>query len=385
MAVNELIAQINESKLPMPRGAYLAPYGTQAKRVAWDYLKFFSEPIPGAVPNESELRIDYPNGGRIWMGGSDNPDSLRGPYYDYVVLDEVAQMAPRAWTEVLRPALTDRKGGAIFIGTPQGKANRFYQFWQKAAGRKDWYRILLTVDHTHCLDPEELAEAKLDMSEDEYAQEFYCSWEAAVRGAYYGRELGEARRDGRIRSVKWEPQYPVYTSWDLGIADATAVWFAQVVRREVRIIDYEEYTMTSMLDVIDEVKGKPYSYARHFAPHDIKQREYTHGRSRLSIARDAGIDFTVTKNLTVDDGINAGKVLVRRVVFDEEKCASGLMALEQYRKDWDDKRQQYRKKPLHDWTSHGADAWRYLAINFDLMVKPAILNRKPKVLRSMRH
>ena len=384
LAVNELIKRICSHHLPNPRGAYLAPYGTQAKRVAWDYLKQFSEVIPGARPNESELRIDYPNGGRIWMGGSDNPDSLRGPYYDFVVLDEVAQMAPRAWTEVLRPALSDRKGGAIFIGTPMGKANRFFQFFQNAAGRDQWVRVLLTVDDTHCLDPEELEEARQDMSEDEYLQEFHCSWEAAVKGAYYGRELGEARRQGRVTAVPWNPHYPVYTAWDLGFSDATAIWFSQVVHNELHIIDFEEWMMVSMIDIIDQVRNeKNYSYARHFAPHDIKHTEYTHGQTRYKVAQKHGIHFQVTKNIPIVDGIEAGKVMMRRAYIDEESCHDGLMALEQYRAEWDDKRQAFRKLPLHDWTSHAADAWRYKALNFDHMLRPTIAGGKPKVLRGM--
>lgn len=383
LSINELIKQIIKCRLKKPQGAYISPLYSQSKRVAWDMLKDFARPIPGIQFNESELLAKMPGGRKIFLAGADNPDSLRGLYLDYVILDEIAQMAPRTWTSVIRPALADRKGKAIFIGTPQGKANLLYKFWQMAGSLDDWYRELLTVDDTNALSREELAKAREEMSEDEFLQEFYCSWEAAIKGAIYAKELAEARNQSRITTVPIEPQYPVYTAWDLGLVDATAIWYAQVVNRELHIVDYEEFTLTPMLDVIDHVLKKRLNYAQHFAPHDIKQREYTHGRSRLAIAANAGIHFTVTKNIPVIDGIEAGRVMMRRCYMDANRCEDGIMSLEQYRMDYDDKRQSFKKNPLHDWTSHGADSWRYLAINFDRIIRPTVSAKKPRVRREL--
>lgn len=385
LAINELIKQVITCSKPNPRGAYLAPYYSQAKRVAWDYVKQFGQDIPSARFNESELRADLINDSRIYLVGADNPDSLRGLYFDFVVMDEVAQMAPRVWGEIIRPALSDRKGGGIFIGTPKGKANTFYEFWKRAETMDGWNRELYTVEDTNVIPADELEAARREMSEDEFNQEFFCSWEAAVKGAFYGSELGEARRQNRIRRVPWEPQYPVHTSWDLGLADATSIWYCQAIRGELRIIDYDEFSMMAMIDIIDYVNNdKPYNYGYHFAPHDIKVREYTHGKSRISVARQAGLNFMVTKNLPIIDGIEAGKVMMRRAYIDAENCKDGLMALEQYRMDFDDKRQAFRKQPLHDWTSHAADSWRYLAINFDYIIRPTLGSQnKPKVIRQL--
>jgi len=383
LSINQLIMDVLTCPLPDPRGAYIAPLYSQAKRVAWDYIKHYCQPLPGVKFNESELRVDLPGGGRLYLCGADNPDSLRGMYFDSVVLDEVAQMAPRAWSEVIRPALADRKGRAIFIGTPQGKANSFYKFYEEAKDQPDWFRQLLTADDTEIIDHDELKAAEREMSKDEFQQEFYCSWEAAVKGAFYAHELGEARLQKRITRVPYNPRYEVFTAWDLGLADATAIWFAQNIRNELHIIRYEEFTNTSLLDIINEIKGYHYMYGAHFAPHDVKVREYSTGQSRLQIAQDAGISFVVTKQLPIIDGIEAGRVMMRQAYIDKDACAHGLAALEQYRMQYNDKLQAFHKQPLHDWTSHAADGWRYLAINFDYMIRPTVSNRKPRVIREL--
>ena len=382
-SINQLIQDVTSCTLPDPRGAYVAPLYSQAKRVAWDYMRHFCSPIPGVKFNESELRVDLPGNRKIFLVGADNPDTLRGMYFDSVVMDEVAQMAPRAWTEVIRPALTDRKGKAIFIGTPQGKANSFYRFFEEAEGQEDWYRELLTARDTKVIPPDELAAAEREMSIDEFQQEFHCSWEAAVKGAFYARELGEARNQKRITSVPHNPRYEVFTAWDLGLADATSIWFAQNIRQELHVIRYEEWTNTSLLDIIAEINSYRYLYGSHFAPHDIKVREYSTGASRLDIAMDAGVHFVVTKMIPVTDGIEAGRVMLRRSHIDKERCAHGLAALEQYRMQYNDKTQAFHKQPLHDWTSHAADAWRIMAINFDAIIRPTIGFNKPKVIRSL--
>ena len=369
-AVNQLIRDVLTCPLPNARGAYVAPLYSQAKRVAWDYMKEFTAPIPGVKYNISELSVDFPNGSRIYLIGADNPDSLRGIFLDSVVMDEVSQMNPKAWREVIRPSLADRKGKAIFIGTPSGR-NAFYDFYQKAGELEDWYRALLTVEDTNALDEKELEAAKAEMGIHEYQQEFLCSWTASIKGAYYGNEMSDARLDGRITKVPWEPNLEVHTCWDLGFSDATAIWFCQTTAGEIRIIDHKEFTETSLIEIIKQLRELPYTYGQHFAPHDLEVRELSSGKSRRSIAEELGFYFQVLPKMAVADGIELGRLLIRRVWFDEENCREGLDCLDNYRRIWDDKRQVFLKQPLHDWSSHSADAWRYLGQAYEQLIRPA--------------
>ena len=239
LCVNELIDHAVRSRRQRPRYAYIAPLYRQAKQVAWDYLKHYTAPIPDRAVNETELRVDLPNGARIQLYGADNPDSLRGIYLDGAVLDEYAQMSPHLWGEVIRPALADREGWAIFIGTPKGH-NEFWRKYRAARADPDWYAALFPASETGILPGAELDAARRDMTEEEYEQEFECSFEAAIRGAYYGRAMAEAQRAGRIRAVPHDPSLPVDTAWDLGVGDPTAIWFVQLAGAEIHLLDYYE-------------------------------------------------------------------------------------------------------------------------------------------------
>ncbi len=235
--INELIAKAAANTRPEPRYAYVAPLLTQAKDVAWEYLKRYTAPIPGAAAHESELRVDLPGGGRIRLYGADNADRLRGLYFDGVVLDEYALMHPRIWPEVIRPALTDRGGWAIFIGTPMGR-NQFSALYQAAQYQPDWLAVRFRASETAVIPAAELETARRSMSEEQFAQEFECSFDAAVPGAYFARHIKSAERNGRICRVPWDPRLPVHTAWDLGIDDATTIWFCQQAGPEIRLIDY---------------------------------------------------------------------------------------------------------------------------------------------------
>ena len=239
LCVNELIDHAIRARRQRPRYAYIAPLYRQAKQVAWDYLKYYTAAVPNRTASETELRVDFPNGARIQLYGADNPDSLRGIYLDGVVLDEYAQMSPHLWGEVIRPALADREGWAIFIGTPKGH-NEFWRKYRAACADEGWYAALFAASDTDILPPAELDAARRDMTQEEYDQEFECSFEAAIRGAYYGRAMAEAQRTGRIRGVPHDPNLPVDTAWDLGIGDPTAIWFAQLAGPEIHLLDYYE-------------------------------------------------------------------------------------------------------------------------------------------------
>ena len=360
-AINEAIKRAFTVNKKNPRIAYIAPLYRQAKAVAWDYLKEFTQPIPGRQFNESELRADLPNGARIQLFGGDSPDSLRGIYLDLAILDEYAQMSPRLWSEIIRPTLSDRKGGAIFIGTPKGH-NQFYELYRDAQEDQDWLAQVHKASETGIVDAEELESASRAMTEAEYAQEYECSWQAAIRGAYYGSLIADLEDKNRITSVPYDDTVQVETWWDLGIGDSTAIWFVQRVGVEIHVIDYYEMTGEGLPHYAKVLDDKPYKYSQHVAPHDIRVRELGSGKSRLEIARDLGIRFEIAPQQGVDDGIQAVRAILPKCWFDKQKCSPGIEAMRQYRAEYDDRLRALRTRPLHDWSSHAADAFRYGAI-----------------------
>jgi phage terminase large subunit len=345
-----------------PRFAFIAPTYTMGKSIVWNYLEHFSGPIPGVDRKVSELAVNYPNGGQVRIYGADNPDSLRGLYFDGVVLDEYGLMPPRIYTEVLRPALSDRQGWALFLGTPAGK-NQFYDIVQTAKADPTWFFAEFKASQTRIIPPEELAAARKDMTADEYAQEYECSFEASVKGAIYSQELESARLAGRIGRVPLDPVLPVDTDWDLGVGDSTTIWFSQSTRAgEVRVVDYYEASGEGLPYYAQVLKDKGYSYGTHWAPHDIQVRELGSGRSRLETAQTLGIRFQIVPNIPLEDGIHAARMLFPRCWFDASKCASGLEALQHYRRDYNTRLNEFKAQPVHDWSEHGASAFRYLAV-----------------------
>jgi hypothetical protein len=361
-AVNHLQRMALTLHRPRPRFAYLAPTYRQGKAIAWDYMIHYAMPIPGVEVNNTELRIDYPNGGQVRIYGADNPDSLRGIYLDGVVLDEYGLHPPAVFTEVLRATLADREGWACFLGTPNGK-NQFYDIVQVAKTEPGWWFGEFKASDTGILSPEELAAARQVMTADEYAQEFECSFEAAVKGAIYAAELQTAREQGRVTAVPHEPILPVDTYWDLGIGDSTAIWFVQSLRSgEVRLIDYYEQSGEGLPHYAAVLQARGYVYGTHYAPHDIQVRELASGRSRLEAAASLGIRFQIVPTVPVEDGIHAGRMLFPQCWFDAAKCKAGLEALQHYKRDYNSRLNEFKPQPLHDWASHGSDAYRMLAV-----------------------
>lgn len=359
--INELIIGASRCTLPNPRFAYVAPQLNQAKDIAWTYLKEYTTFIPGVKINESELWVELPGGKRIRIYGADNPDRLRGIYLDGVVLDEFGDMDPTIWTQVIRPALSDRKGWACFIGTPKGK-NTFHRLWGEAESDPDWTRLMLRASETGLIDQKELDDARRMMTEDEYAQEYECSFEAAVKGAYYGKEMNDAEVE-RITSVPYDPRLLVHTAWDLGVADSTVIWFIQTVGRETRVIDVLKGEGVGLDWYARQLQERGYLYGTHHLPHDVEVRELGTGKSRLEVLNGLGLNnITVCPNIPIADGIQATRMLLPMCWFDREKCKDGIEALRMYRRDYDEKRQEFRVAPLHDWTSHYADAFRYYAV-----------------------
>jgi hypothetical protein len=361
-AVNDLIKTAITLKRERVRVAYIAPYYNQAKSIAWDYAKYYCQNIPNIKINESELRIDFPNGARLRLFGADNYDAMRGLYFDSVVLDEPADFPMNAWQTVIRPALTDRKGSATFIGTPKGK-NEFWETYHLAKEDPSWYCAMHKASETGYVDEEELAESLKIMGEDRYDQEFECSFEAAISGAYYGSEMKAATKDGRITEVRYDKSRGVVTSWDLGLSDSTAIWFAQFMPNgDVHLIDYYENSGVGLDHYAQVLQEKGYVYEQHVLPHDVQVKELGTGKSRLETLDNLGVrPVEIAPKLRVDDGIQAVRSMLDRCWFDEKKCDRGVEMLRQYQRDFDEKMKTWRGRPRHDFTSHGADSFRYLA------------------------
>lgn len=363
--INKLIKHAAINKLSNPRFAYLAPYFVQAKDIAWLYLKSYVAPIVdglGGKVNEGELSIQLGhNGAAIRLYGADNADRLRGLYFDGIVGDEAQDIKSSVLTQIILPALADRKGWLDLSGTPKGWGNLLGETYKRAKNDPDWFVQILKASETGIIDPDELKHLKTSMPANEYEQEMECSFDAAITGAYYAKELEQAEKDKRIGNVPHDPMLKVSTFWDLGVSDSTSIWFVQTTAREVRLIDYYEASGHG-LDHYARILGeRRYVYEDHWAPHDIQVRELGSGKSRLEVASGLGIAFRVTPNIGIKDGIDALRMTLPRCYIDVNKCAIGLDALRQYREKVDEKR-GISLGPLHDWTSHAADAARYMAV-----------------------
>ena len=364
--INDLIKRAIVDGKENGRYAYIAPFYSQAKTIAWDYLLRFSEPIRTNA-NASELWVELINGARIRLFGGDNPDALRGLYLDGVILDEYADMRPRVWGEIIRPLLADRQGWAVFIGTPKGH-NAFYDVWRTAQSSDSWYASSIRASESGLLPPDELKDARHGMTEDQYEQEFECSFEAAILGAYYGKELKVLEDAGRVSEVPYNPAIPVYTAWDLGYHDDTAIWFYQVAGPEVHCIDYYSGSGLAIPDYAAVVRSKGYKYARHWLPHDARAKTLASGGKsiieQLAVELGGIAQLAIVPSLSIQDGIQAARMMLPRVWFDRSNTYDAVELLKQYQREWDEDKKTFRDKPRHDFTSHCADAFRMMALSW---------------------
>jgi phage terminase large subunit len=370
-AVNELLAQGFHTDKPDGRYSYVAPYYAQAKAVAWDYLLRFSAPIM-VKANIAELSVEIKNArgttSRVRLFGGDNPDALRGLYHDGVIMDEPAQMKPRLWPEIIRPALSDRKGWAVFTGTPAGK-NEFWDIYQQALKNPDaWFSMVLKASESGILDDEELAAAREMMDEDGYAQEYECSFDAAIRGSFYGKLMNAAEAEGRIGEFPYVPGHKVNVAFDLGIRDETVVWFFQVIGGNPRFIDCYGVSGVAISDILNTLAQKKASggwqYGEFYLPHDARADSLQTGRSIQEQLHAANIRAQIVPSLSVQDGIQAVRLMLPHATFDAVNCRVGLEAMRQYQRMWDEETKTFRQKPRHDWASNYADSMRYAAIAY---------------------
>ena len=367
LCINDLIYKALIEGKEDGRYAYIAPYYSQAKSIAWDYLLRYSQPVL-AKANQSELWIELVTGARIRLLGAENCDALRGNYLDGVVMDEFADMKPSIWGAVVRPLLSDRKGWATFIGTPKGH-NAFWEVYNNATKDPSWKVKVLRASQTGILDKEELEDAAKTMTQDQYLQEFECDFESAILGAYFGKEMRQLTDQGRITEVEYDPLFPVHTAWDLGYSDDTAIWFFQVVHGEIRCLDYHSSNgqpvafYAGIIQAREKERG--YIYGTHWLPHDARAKTLSSNRSVIEQLGDKIPlkSIKITPNLKLQDGIQASRLALTRTWFDH-KCTDGIECLRQYQREYDEDKKVFRDKPRHDWTSHGADAFRYLALTW---------------------
>jgi hypothetical protein len=352
------------SKKPLPRVVHILPYGVMWTRTGlWDQAVRAADAIPGTQVRRSEMAIRLPNGGTWQAGGADNPDSWRGGYADECIIDEFDDTPQSMVPLVIEPMLADRNGTLVRSGTPKGRG-LLQAAYDRARVTPGYSSYLLDYTKTGALPGEAIERLRQEMSEEEFAQELECSFNAPNSGSYYGKLLDQAERDGRIGSVPHDPALKVWTAFDLGIDDSTAIWFAQITRGgEWRMIDYIEDSGAGLDHYVRLLQQRPYVYERHLLPHDAEVRELGSGRSRTETLNSLGVRPTRTVRAhSVADGINAVRMILPRAWFDAERCAKGIHALRHYRREWNEAAQTWRASPVHDHASHGADAARYLAL-----------------------
>ena len=349
---------------------YILPTYAMGKKIIWDSIdnngNKFLDYIPSELidsTNSQEMKVRLKNGSLIQVVGSDNYNALVGTNAIGMVFSEYALQDPMAY-QYLRPILVANGGWAVFLSTPRGK-NHLYELFEIARNSENWFAYRLTVEDTLHIPLAEIEREKQsgEMSEDLIQQEYYCSWDLGIEGAYYSKYLDRMKVNNQITAVPWEPGFPVHTAWDLGMRDATTIIFFQTIGQTVRIVDYYENQDQGLEHYAKILQQKEYIYGKHIAPHDIAVRELGTGMSRLERARQLGISFIVAPSLALEDGIESVRSTLSKIWIDERKGSRLIKAIENYRKEYDNKNRIYKSHPLHNEWSHGADALRYLCIS----------------------
>ena len=354
---------------------YFFPTYNQGRKILWDgkdkqgfpFLNHIPMEIRAGDPNSTEMKVPLNNGSLLQVVGSDNIDSIVGTNPVGCVFSEYPLQDPRGW-DFVRPILRENGGWAVFPYTPRGK-NHGWDLYEMARKNKDWFCERLTVNDTYgqggTMSPQDIEDERLSgMRENLIEQEFYVSFEAAVENAVFGDQVFAARRDKRITRVPWETRVPVDTYWDIGWDDPTAIWFAQSIRGEIRLIDCYESRLSSLEHYIKELRDRPYVYGRHVLPHDAGYKDMKEGKSTQEVGMALGVNFEVAQKLNKQDQIQAARSVFNRCWFDEDKCGKGFDALSSYHFAYDEERKILSKVPLHDWSSHFSDAFMLLAANF---------------------
>ena len=358
------------------------PLLTQARRVIWqgmgkDGRRYLDDIPPQLIKaiNKSDMRIELTNGSAIQLVGSDNYDSLVGGNPIGIIFDEFSLQNPLAW-DYFRPILAENGGWGNFIFTPRGK-NHAYDLYEVVKSNPAWHVSRLRCDQTldwdgkRIVTDEMVAKEREDgMSEERIQQEFYVSFDSGVEGAYYAAELKYLNQMGHIYDFEIQTNEPVYTFWDIGCSDATAIWFMQKHGSALRMIHYVEANHKGVDYWANYIRNYQQShgitYGTHFGPHDLAHKKWEiNGKTVLSIAFEAGLQFQIVPKGSIVDGIEAARKVFPRVHFHKTNCHQGLRCLQEYHAAYDENHQIFRSKPVHNWASHGADAFRYFAVQWN--------------------
>lgn len=359
---------------------HMLPTYKQGRNIVWNgftkdgrkFIDHFPKELV-ASQNQTEMRITFKNDSIYQVVGTDNIDSLVGTNPVGVVFSEYSLHDPAAW-DYIRPILAENGGWALFIFTARGK-NHGYKLFTMSEKNKKWFSQKLVAgnngtkreDGSPVVSDELIEDERAsNMPEEMIQQEFYCSFEAPLVGAYYSTQMQRMHEQGRICVVPWEPQLPVNTAWDLGVSDGTSIWFFQEFGEEIRVIDYYENSGEGLGHYMKVISGQhedhrhrlDWTYGKHYAPHDIEVREFSSGKSRIETARELGLKFTPVAVHQVMDGIEHVRTMLPKMYIDEKRCERGIEALRQYRKEWNEKLKIFQDHPFHDWTSHAADSLR---------------------------
>lgn len=360
---------------------YILPTYAQGRKVIFDSITNTGERILDYLPteliqsiNNQEMKIKLTNGSLFQVVGSDNYDGLVGTNPQLCVFSEYSLQDPRAF-QFIRPILTANEGCCIMVSTPRGK-NHLWELYNIAQQSPEWFCYRATLDDTKHIPLAEIEKERQEgiMSEDLIQQEYYVSFSLGVEGSFYSKYLERMRLNNQIGVIPWEPSLLVHTAWDIGVRDSTSIIFYQIAGMTIRIIDCYENNKQGLEHYKQLLDSKPYSYGRHFAPHDIGVTEWGSGISRLEKARQLGIKFefkfdkqhravSALPNISIMDGIEAVRTTLPKCWIDEDKCSLLIKALESYRQEYDHRLKVYTTKPLHDWSSHMCDAMRYLALS----------------------
>lgn len=349
---------------------HLLPTYNQGRKIVWDgmdktgrpFLDAFPRELVKGNPNNTDMKLETLNGSMYQVVGTDWVDRLVGANPIGCIFSEYSLQDPRAW-DLIRPILMENGGWALFVYTPRGK-NHGYKLMQIAkANPKLWFSEILSINDTGVISQEQINdERNSGMSEELIQQEFYCSFEAGIPGAYFSIQIVAAKREGRFGRVPIHTDVPIDTYWDLGMDDSMSIWFVQNIGREIHLVDYLEGAGEGLPYYAKELRNKGYLYGQHFAPHDIKVRELGSGKSRRETARNLGIGFQIIKKVNYkEDAINAARNIFSQCWFDSVRCARGIDALENYKKEYDDKKKVFMSTPVRDWAAHGADAFMTMA------------------------
>lgn len=397
------LTQAELAELLRPPGGrhygHVMPTRVQAKVVAWDKLKHYAATVPNVKPNEAELLLKLPNGNKVQLFGADDPDALRGPAFSGLSFDEYSQQPRNIFSEVLSKALGDHLGYAIFAGTIKGK-DHLYQTYRAARNSSGWFSLWqdvgVSLKSETGITIQLLAQAMEDdrklvaqnlMTQEEFDQEWFLSLEAAIKGAYYAKELSACRKAGRIGVVAWQPDFPVNTCWDIGYTDETSVWFYQNIGDEIHWIDFFTMAGGTIEESVEgeeipgsitrEIISRPYHYGHHWLPHDAKAKTLASGGKSVveKLSKFLGFEsLAIVPSLSFQDGVQAVRSALGRSWFHEDKTESGLNALSHYQAKFDNKTQVLAKNAVHSWASHPADAFRMGAIaeRRAIVVKPEV-------------